>query len=642
MTLHTYTIMPLDTAHLPEICDDIQQQYESGIAQCALFMMKLVPEGDPPVDKAAVLCRQYRPFAEELRARGIPCGVLVQASIGHGWKLSEPFPYQRFTGLSNGVESEVVCPYDPGFGEYIYQAFRTIAQCAPDCIMVDDDLRLLGRWTNGCGCPLHLRRFNELAGTSLRREELYAHLTAGDDPAHTQIYLETQKEALLQAATRMRAGIDSVDPTIPGLYCCVGNNAECAYEIAACLAGQGNPVVVRVNNGNYKAEGARYLSDAFQRAAAQIAKLRGKVDILLAETDTCPQNRYSTGAMQLHAHYTGTLLEGAQGAKQWITRLSAWEPGSGKAYRAILARYSRFYAALAEVVPGLRWRGCRIPVRRTPGYVFGRPDGVIEEDAPSGWCRCVLERLGLPVYFSPEPGGVLALEGRTFLTDEEVQEAAARTMLLASDTAKELEERGLLSCTGVHVEPWDGKVASVERYAGNSMPTPYHLQRLVPVRTGVAALSTLCHSVDGVHFTELAPGVTAYPTPQGGTTYVFAGTPRAPYTLTDGFSFLNETRKRQLVRILREAGELPVWCPTDEEIYLRAADAPGGTLFCAVFHLGLDPIESLTLACDRPVTRIQQLMPDGTRADIAFTKEGETLHLATPCRTLEPVILWLS
>ncbi len=29
----------------------------------------------------------------------------------------------------------------------------------------------------------------------------------------------------------------------------------------------------------------------------QVEKLKGKVDILQAETDTCPQNRYSTGAM---------------------------------------------------------------------------------------------------------------------------------------------------------------------------------------------------------------------------------------------------------------------------------------------------------------------------------------------------------
>ena len=48
--LQLYTIMPLDTAHLDEICADIREQYEKGIATCPLFSLTLVPEGEPPVN----------------------------------------------------------------------------------------------------------------------------------------------------------------------------------------------------------------------------------------------------------------------------------------------------------------------------------------------------------------------------------------------------------------------------------------------------------------------------------------------------------------------------------------------------------------------------------------------------------------
>ena len=178
--------------------------------------------------------------------------------------------------------------------------------------------------------------------------------------------VETQKESLVQAAKIMRAGIDAVNPALKGSFCCVGNNAEFAYEIAAILAGQGNPIVVRINNGNYTPAGARFFSNVFFSAAAQIAKLKDKVDVILAETDTCPQNRYSTGAMSLHTHFTGTILEGAKGAKHWITRLNAFEPESGVAYRKVLGKYRGFYQALAEIEPALNWRGFRIPVSDTP------------------------------------------------------------------------------------------------------------------------------------------------------------------------------------------------------------------------------------------------------------------------------------
>ena len=64
--LQLYTIMPLDTAHLDEICEDIREQYEKGIATCPLFSMTLVPEGEPPVNKAEILCAKYSIFKQRL------------------------------------------------------------------------------------------------------------------------------------------------------------------------------------------------------------------------------------------------------------------------------------------------------------------------------------------------------------------------------------------------------------------------------------------------------------------------------------------------------------------------------------------------------------------------------------------------
>ena len=41
MTLHNYTIMPLDTDHLEEICQDIRAQYENGTAIKAIKTFSL-------------------------------------------------------------------------------------------------------------------------------------------------------------------------------------------------------------------------------------------------------------------------------------------------------------------------------------------------------------------------------------------------------------------------------------------------------------------------------------------------------------------------------------------------------------------------------------------------------------------------
>lgn len=640
MKLHTYTIMPLDVEHIDEICEDIKRQYKENIASCALFKMTLVPEGNPPIDKAKIMCEKYDLFRRRLSAEGISNGVLVQASIGHGWQLSEPFPYQKFTGMRTGEEIEVVCPYDEGFRDYIYNTMRTIALHSPDCIMVDDDFRLIGRGTDGCGCPLHMKRFNELAGTDLTRAELHKLLISDGNEEYKNIYVETQRESLVETAKIMRKGIDSVSKTLPGLFCCVGNNAEFAAEIAKCLAGSGNPTVVRINNGNYIAGGARYLSDAFQRAAAQIAKLKDDVDIILAETDTCPQNRYSTGAMQLHAHYTGTILEGAQGAKQWITRLSAFEPESGKAYRKILARYSKFYEALADITKELTWCGCRIPVNNKAHYEFGK-DWAGAPDGSNGWSRCVLERLGLPFYFSADRGGALCLEGDVFLSNDELLKAAEGTVLIASDSAEELIKRGFSKYIGVEIAGLEEKAASIERYNKNNMPIQYGIKRIVPIADGVKELSEVCHTVDFENYEKLFPGVTAYKNELGGLAVVFSGTPKTEYNVVDAFSFLNYTRKSQLVEILLLSGNLPIYYPNDEEVYLRAARTKDGGLFCAVFNLSLDPIEKLELVCESDVSTIEKLMPNGEFEKTEFEKSDGKYVLDTPCNTLEPVVLIL-
>ncbi len=644
--LHLYSIMRLDMDHVDEVCEDIRQQYEAGVTTYPLFRMTLVPEGDPVVDKAEIMCRQYRVFKEKLAALGVPSGILAQATIGHGWVLSENNPYQNYTNLVDGEETYTVCPMDKGFLEYIYKAMQTLTASGPDCIMVDDDFRLMYREGGGCACPLHMKRFHELTGTSLTRQELLTAIRSNTPQGkqYADAYIQTQRESLLEAARVMRAGIDSVDPAMPGSFCCVGNNVEYADEIAQILAGKGNPVVVRINNGNYTAAGPRFFSNLFYKAASQIAKLQGKVDVILAETDTCPQNRYSTGAMSVHTHFTGTLLEGARGAKHWITRLRTYEPESGRAYRKVLAKYEGFYEELARIVPTLTWRGCRIPVTDTPNIQVGESWGG-KSGKISAWSRCVLERFGLPMYFSSKIGGVSCLEDEDadFLSDEQILQILSGPVFLASDVATRLIRRGFGQYLGVDVRPWKGAHPSTERLSVNGGLTNVQMQvqELVPLNTSVVEDSVVYHTVDDVNYERLFPGTTIYRNSLGGQVFVFSGTPEAVYNLIEAFSFLNESRKKQLIRMLAQTGQLPVYYPHDEEVYLRAADMADGGLFCALFNLGFDPIEQVDLVCESPVARIECLAPDGSRQPVNFSVTGDTYTLDVAANPLAPVILFL-
>lgn len=646
-----YSIMPLFTDHVKEICDDIERQYRDGIATEALFMMNLTPEGNPAVNKAKLLCEKFDLFKAELDKRGLRAGILVQATIGHGYSVGIRPPFQSIVAV-DGTPSFTICPYDEGFREHIKAAFAEIASRNPTSIMVDDDFRLFARSDHACACPLHLKEISRRYGRDISREELYEMLEGESEESQKlmRLYYESNIDSLIGCAKAIREGIDSVDPTIQGTFCSCGDTCEGAAEIANILSGEGNPVIVRINNGNYTPAGARNITAKVAKCATQISGMKKSVDVFLAETDTCPQNRYSTGAHSLHSHFVASILEGASGCKHWITRLAAFEPNSGEAYRKILAKHAGFYNELSRIVPSLEWLGCRIPLT----------NGLWEPQAPiskftqaskiNGWGGCVLERLGIPMYYSEKDGGAVFLDGRRdeFFSDEEIEKMLSGNLFLAAESAKNLIKRGFGEHLGVAIEeiPEDDKRASLEIIFDNGNPSARQqkLHRLIPNQDGVVSRSMVVATPNGTASLPripLFPGVTSYKNKLSGNITVFSGTPEARFRYTEAFSFLNESRKLQLINLLSESGNLPVYYPGDSEVYMKAASMEDGSLFVAFFNISLDPIEEITLVTDRDVSKIDMLCPDGSYKAVNFTPEGKKLTLNISANILTPVILIL-
>lgn len=641
--LRLFTIVPLNVEYVDEICADIKQQCEQGVADCALFSMYLVPEGTPPVDKATPFCEKYSVFKQKLDKLGVKSGILVQSSMGHGRALNETSSFQKCESFA-AVNGDVCCPYDDEFCDYVREVFTMLASQHPNVIMIDDDYRLMSR-AGGCACPLHLAAFNRIAGTMLTKDELHDHLARGENDGYIKIFIETQRDALIKAARAMREGIDRIDPSIQGMFCGMGNHLEFAEEIASVLAGEGNPVVVRINNGNYTPMGARNLSGISYRAAVQIAHIKDKVDVILAETDTCPQNRYSTGAQSLHSHFIASILEGVKGAKHWITRMNTHEPESGRAYRKVLANYQKMYEALAVLEPRLKWMGCRIPITVRRAFYFNE-NNWSEWDGGHGWSSYVLERLGLPLYFSTQDGGAVFLSEKSDqkFTDEEILSLFHGTVFLSSDVAERLLDRGFGKYIGVDVSKWEGKRPSTEQFLNNnkSCAPQKAIKELIPMNEKVEIDSMVMHTVDRESYEPLFPGTTVYKNQIGGTTIVFCGSPVTKFSFLEGFSFLNESRKQQFVRLLKGCGHLPVYYASDEEMYLRVARMNDGKLFCCLFNIGLDPIEEIVLAVEQEVRKVEKMSNEGQWEDCSFRMEEERIIVETPAYTLNPVVLRLS
>lgn len=641
--LYTYSIMPLNDDHFDEVVADAADQYRRNISTCPMFCIKIHAEGKPAIPKAKIECERYDRFRDALEAMGVPSGLLVQSTIGHGYALDEGIGFSPYVEFKTGEETAVACPLDPDWLGYMRDSMAEIARHRPRAIMLDDDCRLLNRPGRGCACPRHMAEFNRRAGTHMTRAELYAHVTSHpDDDPLTAVFLQLQRDSIRGAMIAMREGVDSVDPAIQGINCLTHRTCEIVTDALGIFAGGDNPVIVRLPNGSYAPLTARGFSEMMMRTSATVAALRGKADVILAETDTIPFNRYGKSAVYLKGHFACTLLDGCAGAKHWITRLCAHEPKSGRAFRDVLAENAGFFDALSSLAKEITPVGACIPFAPS-FYRYSRENFWAISD--SSFADCVLERMGIPFYFSDTVGKStwISGDGAKDLSDDTLRRMFRGAVFLASDTAEELISRGFSDEIGVRVEKWDGVSVSGELFEnGNTCSKQVGIRALVPTDGRTRTLSAAYHLEGGKTKKPLFPAVALFEKGDGSFTVTFAGTPKAQFNYMEAFAFLNETRKDQLVSLMKKAGALPVYSDSDSEIMLRAWTLPDGDLLVGQWNLSWDVHPECSLVTERAVCAVRRLLSDGTWAPVPFDTEGERTVISVEMRPLDPIVLRLT
>ena len=643
--MYTYSIMPLNPDHFDEIVEDVRAQFRNGVSSCPLFMIKLVPEGIPAWDKAEKAAKIFRRFKEALDRDGILVGILVQATLGHR-REGHDSPFQKYVSLISGVEEGYHCPMDPAFLEHMKGQMKRIAEEHPRAMMIDDDFRLTARPSGqGCACPRHMAEFNRRAGKSMTREELYSHIMSHPDgDPLTEIFLDVQRDSLVEAARAFREGVDAADPTIQGINCTSADYCESVDYTSKVWAGRGNPTIVRLPNGTYVPESAKTISDTMRRVAATSAKLRKKgVDILLAETDTIPFNRYGKSARYLHAHFTLCFLDGLYGAKHWITRLAAHEPESGRAFRKILGEHHDYYEAIHSLVKdGVRWVGASSAFIIQERHSYHSKD--IWRYHENYWATAVLERMGIPFYFSNESEPATFLEDKIVrdMTDDQIRAFLDGSVFITSEVAEDLIERGFGDALGVRVEPLDPSSIRGETYDGTQNLTSTkqkNAKRLVPTSERAEALS-YCYDTDDGRAVPISPAVTCYEREGGRISVVYCGTPKAAHNYTEGFAFLNATRKRQFVDLLKRARALPVYYTGDAEILSHAGYISDGRLLASFTALGYDVEETLDVYLEHEPKEIKLLDRNGKEKTVSYTALGDGKYsVDVRVEPMYPVIL---
>ena len=632
-SLKTLHVVPLLPGHERDVAADAEELLNSGVCTDIAGIMTLVPEGNPPEDKARILGDRFTAFREALRGGTSRLGILAQATIGHGWKPDEPSKYQKII-RPDGTAAYQMCPLDPAFQDYIRDAFQHLATLKPAFIMIDDDFRLLtGR--NGCFCPLHLSEIGRRLGRELMREELVDVLREDADAAHD--YDALLLDSLMKLAGMIRGAIDAMDPSIPGSFCACYGDIRHAEPLARRLAGGDNPPVIRINNARYLTPEMRTFPIRMYHGAAQIAGFSSDITIL-AETDTCPHNRYSTGARLMHAHYTGSILEGCHGAKHWLTRTHTWQPSSGDAYRAILAQYRGFYQTLFRAVRESTPADCVAAALPSVPVFNPAPDHGNSGGSARTW-SAVIGVLGLPCNYARMPNlpAMMTGEDVQLFADKDLRLLLKHGMLLDGSAAEALNRRGFADAIGVRAEVWTGPTVSAERWGEIVLRADTRYSRLEPLSTHTRIHSTLLHRTSGVSeaFSELTPAVTLFENTAGGRVAVVAASCGVGLSLTaPGRSYYDADRKRELVELLSFVCGQPIafYYPGDAEVYLKLRRFADNRYLVTLFNLGHDPLDVIPLSSPYAIEGAEILVPEGSWQEISCLNG----RLQTPLLPAEP------
>lgn len=645
--LYTYSVTPLFEDHFEERVADLIDQHKRNISLMPLFCTNIQPEGTPLWNKGEKIAGIYRRYKTELDKAGVPSGVLLQSTFGHGTASMDRAPLQ-FMEPMDGRDLFAYCPMDEGVLDRLCREIKLIAAEHPSTLMLDDDVRLIMRPGICCGCPRHMAEYNRRMGTNFTKAELNEYLLSHDqnDPK-VQGFVTLMRDTLVHAVTRMREAVDSVDPTIQGVNCTSGDECDSVIFTNPIWCGKGNPTIVRTPNGTYAPVSVKTISDTMRRAAVCGARLRDNgIKITLAECDTIPFNRYGKNARYLHTHFTASLLEGLKGSKHWITRTSSYEPKSGVAFRNILAKHAPFYEKIAELSDHLTFVGANSAFTEQKWHDFRSADRW--EWHKNYFASKIFERMGLPFYFSNKHYGATFLEDTigVDLPDVEIKKMFADgSVFMSAEVAVALTKRGYGDLLGVTAEPFDyetlGRVASEAFNEDASLicQKQKNLMLLTPTSEKTEVLSYNYRKEDG-RLVNVSPAVTKFMREDGKFTVVFCGTPDAEHRYTEGFAFLNETRKQQFISLLSEAGALPIYLPSDNELCLRAGYLDDGRMLAAIFNLSYDPEEKTVLYLEKAPTAISYLNENGEEVPVSFEKNVEGFYeLAVSCEPLYPTVL---
>lgn len=608
-----YDIVPFAPGREARTAQDIRAVHGKTGLDTFLYSVSLDPRGYPAFDNVKRATESFRRLKAELGDTPVKLGFLLQSILGHWPRVDREIePWQR--SVNEDGEIKRFCIRDERYQDYIRRTAAALAAEKPCFILGDDDIRAFSPRLE-CFCPLHTAEFNRRAGTSFTPERYRAAVKAcREGDAVATVCAQLRDEIPMTAAKLIREGIDSVDPTIPSGACMPGAEQLLAGPRAKVLAGKGNPVTLRLANGQYSEIDRKDLTGYVLKTQAFIDLYRGSVDRILDESDTFPHTLYARSGRSFGAKLALGIFSGIRGAKLWFVGMHKGGERVPEAHDRALGENMPRFEEMARALDGSTPLGVRVPAfRKVPPLRAGGPDFF----AASAWPNALLGVYGIPFFadFSRMPGEVVLLGGAATvdrLTDAELDELFRGKVLADGPAALRLAARGRVEDLGCRPVS-DGRAFNIEAVCATHEHPPFSKSQNTPALTevadGAAVYSELLYSPIGAAdpaAERVAAAAVCRTNSAGGVTFT------ASFDAQYSHTAQNLRRKAWVVGALRSLDPaFAVVCENAEPNLTQARRGRDGKTYAITLNVSYDDIAELRYSAARSMEGAEILGADG-------------------------------
>lgn len=218
--------------------------------------------GQPSIAWAKKYQKRLFETKEALRKIGVVYSLNPWITVGHndrGRDSRKTVPgFESVVGHNGVVSKACACPLGPNWRAHIAKLWTLYAKTEPHVMWVEDDIRTFNHnpVRFGCFCPLHLKRFGEIVGKRVTREQVVAALLKPGKPhAWRAKWLQMQGEIMVDTVGFLAKTVHATSPATsiglmssgPRVHDMEGRQW---LKLADALA-DGQPLYSRPPMGNY-------------------------------------------------------------------------------------------------------------------------------------------------------------------------------------------------------------------------------------------------------------------------------------------------------------------------------------------------------------------------------------------------------